>query len=465
MSRASSKRKSQKMRKHESSIHKMPSPHVHLHASTSEEKIVADAVERVLDEARKVLAKPESEKITSLADRLASIPEEAAIEAIHRIGHDLGEEALPLLEALAVSGERMLALAAVEALGATKTEKAVPVLTSLAEKSEDRQMHKEARRSLFKLKSAGVAVPATTKAKEEGPALAPSGITLWKAYMTNPDHHGDQIFQAGATGPFGRFDVFDIIASDTAGIKEMHVHDSSKKSWQALVEKIDELPGFTVVEIPVDYFRYRVKQAYELSKADGRTLEPSFYRWRATIAEPKEAWEQHPVYRDISIVEIKWNPELLEKSPEILRNEEFVIWLLPEEDIKGYIEELAAVKEGRVALPPWVETERAEQITARALDHFFGAEARARYKNRLEDMAYLLFHTDRLLDAKRALAAAVAFDEKTGVPSAKHPFALALFQTTVDVILEERNEARQAEQHVLITDVSELAEYIDHESE
>lgn len=422
--------------------------------------VEAGAVEQLVEEARKALPASEAEEIARLVDKFTSAPRDVAIEAIRRIGRDLREQGLPVLEALANSGDREIALAAIQALGATRTEKAVVMLATIAETSENKEVQKEARRSLFKLKSMGIAVQAGIKPMAAEPPTARPTVNLFQAFMTNYDGHGDQALQAAAEGPFGRLDAFLLIINDSSGIEKFDGYDSSKKSWRKLVQKTDEIWGFSVVEIPVDYFRYKVKQAYELTKSKGNPIPSGFDRWRSLIARPEQTYERHPIYGDISVVEIKWNPELLEQSPQILKNEEFMGWLLPEKEVAEYIKELVAIKEGKVALPPWVEVEKAQEILDRALEHFFDAEMRTRYRPRLEDAAYLLFHTDRQLDAKRALAAAVAFDNETGVPSPKHPFARGLLRLTIEVLLTEQEEAEKPGRERLITDISEIAEYL-----
>jgi hypothetical protein len=66
-----------------------------------------------------------------------------------------------------------------------------------------------------------------------------------------------------------------------------------------------------------------------------------------------------------------------------------------------------------------------------------------RYRRRLEEMAYLLWHTQRPEDAKRALAAALALD-RDGVDPAEHPFLRALFARSVEMAeaLEQEDPGR-----------------------
>jgi hypothetical protein len=180
------------------------------------------------------------------------------------------------------------------------------------------------------------------------------------------------------------------------------------------------------------------------------------------MQDPEHGSFEHPVYREISIVEIKWNPNLLEESPRLFENEEILGWGLPEKEVEGYVKELMAVRESKVTLPPWIEKEKMEGVVQRAMEQFFDEEHKASYKRRLEDLAFILLRTDRPLDAKRALAAAIAFGNQAEVPPAKHPFAAALLRHTTEFMaLEER--AARATGHGLITDVSELSPLLDRD--
>ncbi|MBI2952940.1 MAG: HEAT repeat domain-containing protein [Chloroflexi bacterium] len=431
--------------------------------SNAPARIDAGAVKLIVEKADEALTAEGPERVTDIVQEISAAPPTVAIEAIREIARQLRERSLPLLEALAASERSDLALAAVDALGATKVEEAAPVLVGIAEKSKSKEIRKVARRSLFRLKSVGLAAQATVQAEEPAPAMAPPVRALWKAYMTNHDGAGDQILYAAAEGPFGRLDAFNIFVNDKRGFLEFDSYDSSKRAWQRKLQVFEE-PGIGIVEIPLDYFQCKVKQTYDVSKDQGTPIPEHFERWRSLLAEPEQACEQHPIYRDISVVEIKWNPELLEQSPEITKNKELISWILPPDEMKNFIEELEAIKEGKITLPSWVEKEKAEAVMNRALERFFGDEEGIRWKHRLEDMAYLLFHTDRPLHAKRALAAALALDQQGGVQLQKNPFAAALFQRSVEMILTERPGA-EAEKEKLITDLSELAPYIDEEPE
>jgi hypothetical protein len=78
-------------------------------------------------------------------------------------------------------------------------------------------------------------------------------------------------------------------------------------------------------------------------------------------------------------------------------------------------------------------------------------------------MAYILNHSDRPLDAKRALAAAQAFDLAAGVEPAKNPFAEAIFERSVFSFLEARLLRQKASEEELVTDRSKIEDYINPE--
>jgi len=100
--------------------------------------------------------------------------------------------------------------------------------------------------------------------------------------------------------------------------------------------------------------------------------------------------------------------------------------------VQKYRDEVRRASDSPIIVSPALQQERLEEMQKRAMREIFDAEHIRRYRRRLEEMAYLLWHTKRPDEARRALAAAMALQgEKVDV--AEQPFLRALFTRSVEM--------------------------------
>lgn len=412
---------------------------------------------------------PAEDAVSSLADELRGLPSEStAAEAVRQIGQSWGEQAVPLLQNLATGHDRTIEMQSVRTLGKVRSEAAVKALDHVARAAADKDVRKEARRSLFKLRSAGLDVEAILRRERPEPERArPAGPTVWRAFASTYDISGDRVVIAAVEKPFGGIESATAVIHEVKGIVAFGVRDTNKRKWlRDEIEPIDApSKGRRIVEIPADYAKHLLKVAYEKNKAAGEGVPAEFHRLRPVLTKPEREYERAIIYDEISPLEIKWNPEYLEESSHLFDLPEFLHWAISPDKMVEFAKELGDIKRGTIALPPWAEKEREAGILKRALEKLFTPEEIDRYKRQLEETAYILLHTERPKWAKVALAAAIALEGADRARLVENPFVATLVNESMSDVVEaleaESAEERTAAGGRLIVASEELSRFID----
>ncbi len=408
---------------------------------------------------------PSEEDVTSLANLvLGQASEATAAEATRQIGSSLGEKALPLLQVLALGHDHTIELESVRLLATFSSEAAVRSLDHIAQESAQRDVRREAKRSLFRMRSAGMDVEAILRPQKPESKVAPRLVSvLWRAFASTYDTNGDRILAAGVEKPFGGIESCIAIVNELRGIVAFGCHDSNKRKWeQKEIKEMQELwKPMRVVEIPSDYAKHLLKMAYEKNKEMGERVPPDFNRLRPLLTKPEREFERPLVYEEINGLEIKWDPELLEESSQLLSLPEFSSWVIDDDNILTFVEEITRSATGQVALPPWVEQERTADTVKHLLEKVFTPEEMKRYQRELEETAYILLHSERPRWAKVALATAMALEGAKVPELVANPFVRELVSKSVErVVSGQLADAGHAESELAV-DPEELARFMD----
>jgi hypothetical protein len=202
-------------------------------------------------------------------------------------------------------------------------------------------------------------------------------------------------------------------------------------------------PGVLIADVPPDYARQAILEAHEINRAAAQPVPPEFYHWRDAIGTPAARTEREPVYDEIDPAVVRWNPQLLEESGNLLQLPEFTSWVLPEDDVEEAVRELSRVRESHIILPGRTQEDPQLRTIERFVSNYFVDAVRRRYKRRLEQMAYVFARLGRTLDARLAVAAAVALDPASGTPMARQPFPVSLAGRTLELMGREQLAKRE----------------------
>lgn len=381
----------------------------------------------------------EGPDIDQLVAEAASLPATQLAPALALLAREGQERALPFLAALARAGGTPASLAAVAALGEVHAEAAATTLLPLAGEESAKEVRKEARRALFRLRAAGVAVP---EAPREDGGAPRREVVLARA--STVDGAGSRLVALAVEGAFEVVNLVMMVLNDERGVVD---GAGLRRQRSDVAEPLDEVVSrggsMVFADVPADYVRQALREAHEVNRRAGVPVPPEYYRWAHVVGEPETHFEREPVYDEVSLAAVRWNPQLLEESYLLLQRAEMRSWWLPEEELQQAMEKASRARESALILPGQAQEDPQQRMIERLVVAFFGDAVRLKYKRRLEQNAYIWSRLGRSLDARMAIAAALALDPASGTPLSRQPFVLALTERTVASLTEERKLGRE----------------------
>jgi hypothetical protein len=333
--------------------------------------------------------------------------------------------------------------AVVEALSTIATPDAAALLTQIAAKTEAKALQKAARRALYRLKTMGVDTESVLPQEPRKSVLEVPKLPIVAALASQIDFEGSRALYLARRRPFSGLVFVSLIINDQRGVLDCHAFPVTKKDLTRIVADIQADERLTHVELPPAYVQQLVEESYQRNLSTGTPVPRDFQGLRDLIGTSDTPWEKRPIYHVVSPEEIQAQPAWLSLSGRLLDVKEFQGWHLPWEVVQKYRDEVKRTAESPIIVSPALQQERIEALQKRTLHEIFEAEQCALYRVRLEEMAYLLWQTKRLDEAKRALAGALAL-QGDDVDPAAHPFLRALFTRSVEMAeaLEQQESNR-----------------------
>jgi hypothetical protein len=378
----------------------------------------------------------------------AKAVEQVTPEELHAAQEWLDEvlqEELPTLGLQQLTEQTMPARlpAVVEALSLMATPAAAALLTQIAAKTDAKEVQKAARRALYRLKTMGVETHSVLPQQARKSVLEVPKLPVVLALASQIDFDGNRALYLARRRPFSGLVFVSLILNDQRGVLDCNAFPVTKKDLNGIVTDIRADERLTHVELPAGYAQQLVEAAYQRNLSTGTPVPPDFQAFHDLIGMPEVAWEQGPIYHLISPEEIRGQPAWLGLSGQLLDIKEFQGWHLPPEALQKYREEVKQTTESPIIVSQATQQERIEAVQKRTLRDLFPPDTCERYRSRLEEMAYILWQTKRMDEAKRALAAALALQGEE-VDAAEHPFLRALFTRSVELAeaLEQQDAGR-----------------------
>jgi len=384
-------------------------------------------------------------KLSEYVNSLEGLQDTALAKLVSQLTAELEDKALPFLSILGQNPDARLSLGAIEYLGSVQSQKSVDILTQIAEGHPDKKARKSARKSLFRLQSAGLAVkktpdPELTKSRERKARHKP-----YQAIMSNVDGTGSQLVVLAREMFAGDLHTLQAIVQDAEGIKECHaMRGLTRKSFARFIETMQERvrkespSEMLLVKIDYNYGIRLLREAEKLNEALGTPVPDAYLSVKETFLESADPTVPNPIYREFDAEKIKTQPHLLNSSWELVTHPLLGSWLFDPEEIKKYAEALEKQQETVLELSPQFLKEQEDAIFHQALSELFDENRRVLYKGRLEKTAYILFLQGELENAKRALAAALALDPQSGLPVKNHPLIVELVRRNITFLKESQ---------------------------
>jgi hypothetical protein len=283
-------------------------------------------------------------------------------------------------------------------------------LADLEGATRDKETRKEIRRSFFKLAQKGLTGPrpASGGAEPKRPVLALSPEI--EGYLSSVDGAGGRLVWLAKAHAGGGLQLLQGMVNDRQGLLRAGAPVVRRKELRRMAREIKEKHGVTMISIPWEYGDQILWEGFEKARTLGRSGVEGFSALRSAFTSVRPAAAPHPVYSRLdpgSAAAGAWR----ELSRSLLDRPEFRPWILDEDWIQPYLEEVRHAQESPLVLNELQKEERLAGIVRAAVREIFSGERGRIFQRRMEDMALYLDETGRKEEARLALAVALAIRE------------------------------------------------------
>jgi hypothetical protein len=301
----------------------------------------------------------------------------------------------------------------------------VDLVAALATR-EEKEVAKEAKRHLHRLKLRGVAVP---EAAPASPALTPPPEPQPAAYGSTCDGHGERAVWLPRNVPGRGLEVAQAVCSDRRGLVELHLGLVGRKEWRAFVKGLLERGGaMGVAELSRGEAHARIAAARALNERSGQRVPEGCDHWLGQLGPPPPpadpAAALPPLDEEAERAALAASAALHDLP--LLRG-----WLGEEPFLREVAATLDGVEKALPAPEPAEKAERLRAVVREAVERYYTPERRALLAARLLEVAAWFAGTGQADHAARAGAAARAL--AAGTPPVEVPFAARLIEKAFKV--------------------------------
>jgi hypothetical protein len=386
-------------------------------------------------------------KAAALLPQIKSLPPGEREAFLARILGEAGEEGLSFFEALKGADEG-LDEPLIRACAHGASARAAKFLADWAAQNPSKNLRKEIRKSLFRLRSRGVEVP---DLEDPSPGVfRPPRQESRQAYASALDAGGTRLLFLGLPQPPQGMFVFHAALNDREGIQDFAGFESSAKKFHDLLEQTRREVPWEIVGMDPEYAKALLGEAHETHLRSGRPPHPEYMKWKSLLG-PAAALPLRPlIYHHLDEEGIRGRADLLDRSPSLFETPSFRLWFLEKEEVARCRDLLEDAARSRIILAPHQQEGRFFEIYRQTVQELFDGNRRLLLRRRLEEMAFVLWQTGDENAAKISLAAALALAAEDKLLS-PHPFLMELLKRTVLALRdEEKREKETAKEGGLI---------------
>ena len=361
-------------------------------------------------------------------------PEERSPELVSQLEAELGKG-------------RDTDLAVVFSLGRIADSSAVEALIRIEKGSADKELKKEARRSLFKLSQRGLAIP-EEKSGEKVPAAILSRAPDVEAYMSSVDGSGGRLVWIAKPQPNHGLQLIQGMVNDREGLQRIGGANIRRKELRKMSQEIKQQHDISMIAIPWEYADKVLYEGFEKAKSLGRSGLENFHELRSIVATGKPKLENHPAYSRLNSEEARegaWR----ELSRRLLDEPELRFWILDSDWIEPFMGQLQEAQSSRLVLNPVQKEERLAGIVRDAVKALCAGEIGRIMQRRMEDMALYFIETGRPDLAKLALAVALQIKQEEPGPL-DISFLTGLVQKSIAFYVSQQKTEREAEPSFIV---------------
>ena len=331
----------------------------------------------------------------------------------------------------------------IEALASIPNPETAQLLTRMMGKSEEKQVSKSIKRTLYRLRQKGIQWE--EKPSKDRPILRAPKLAEPEGYLGAIDSTGSRIIVIARPRPLrGLFMVFSIV-NDLEGIQRFNLKELSKKGLEEFVKGPLSSGDFPIVLTPGAYCIHLLKEASSISRRLSRPLPHGYHDAENEFKDL--SWDDPApiIYQYMKEDEIKDQAGLLSESANLHEIPPFSAWFLKDQEVQGYVSDIKDAQESRLVLTSDQKDARLNSIFRKALEELFPEDKRLLWKRRLEEMAYILLKTGKEKEAKITMSAAIDLKNPFS-PIDPNPFIWGLLVKSIYILIEGDYEEKEKEE-------------------
>jgi hypothetical protein len=368
---------------------------------------------------------PDVEVLEEVLAYLAVLPAERRRAVVRRaVGEPEPSPALPwLLRALLHLPDPVLARLAVGELVRLRDRTAIGALRRLAQTSREVELRAEAEAAERRLRLQIVDRPSPTSEEEPIPWLPLDGV-----HLSAVDGAGAQVLLLLRRWEPGTRLVADVLQTDTWGIKDAFGHYRSPVGELAeLTVEAFRAGGVDLVEVDLPSARGVLAAAIATNAATGRPLPPAFELWEPFFHETfPPASEESMTVPELDDAPFASRADLVRQSAALLKHPFFESWFFNPNEIGPILDGIALGRGGRLK----------EAQYGPVIRQLVDAPLQQRLRQRLRRQAWVLDRHGDQRERDLALATAASLGGATAAGLAKHPFARAMVDASLDNLVQ-----------------------------
>ena len=335
-----------------------------------------------------------------------------------------------------------------ESLGGLADPKIAKLLQRLLEISKDKKVRREIKRSLYRLKTKGIALE--ERPSDRGTSiLRPLQAEHPQGFGGGIDPVGHRFLVLGIPHPGRGVRLIQGVVSDTEGWISGSGGETGRKGFKTFMEGIRENTPFPLVDIEAPYVAFLFSRAYELCLRKGKTPPQDTLTLKTEIDGVKQEYEKALIYSCLDAEEITAEDRWLRRAGDLLKVDVLSGWTLEEHQIQPYADRIREAGESKIVLSAVQKEVRVQEIYRTAVSELFSGEQRALYQRRLEEMAYYLLKLGKEEEAKISLAAAIDLEKPLNTLE-PNPFLFQLVTRSILTLLAEAYEEKKKEPSFIV---------------
>jgi len=301
----------------------------------------------------------------------------------------------------------------------------VDLVAGLAARDE-KELAKEAKRHLHRLKLRGLALP---EPPAPTPALTPAPEAPPTAYGSVFDGNGERAVWLPRAIPGRGFEVAQGVCADTRGLVELHLGLVGRKEWRAFVKGLlDRGASMGVRELGWGEAHARLVAARALNERSGQRVPDGADQWLGQLGAPPSLADPAA---SLPALDAEAERAALAASAGLHDLPTLRSWLAEEPFLRAVAAKLDEVEKSPLALDAAQKQARLREVVDEAIDGYFTPERRARLASRLLDVAESLLAAGQADRSAQAAAASRAL--AAGLPARQLPFASRLIEKAFKV--------------------------------